>query len=135
MCPYAAAKRRRAARPTGRDFQEAACCASAHEIGERYNPDAAALGIAHRELVGMARGHRGKRLPQRGVERNRLALGSLAATQAIGDPAHRQQLEPETLMTDEVADEVVCRMLENVERQAELHNSATLHYRDLGGEA
>src|SRR6516162_7546693 len=135
MRPYAAAKRRRAARPTAPDFREAVRRASPHEIAERDDPDPAALGVAYREPVGMARGHRGKRLAQRGVECQRLALGRLAAAQAIGDPAHRQQLEPETLMTDEVAYEVVRWMLENLERRAELHDPAAVHDRDSGGEA
>src|SRR6516164_10133198 len=127
MRPCAAAARQKAARPTGRGFQEAACRASSHQIAERDDPDLAALAIAHRQAVGAARGHCRKRLAQRGVERKRLALGVLAAAQAIGDLAHRQELEPETLMPDEFAYEVVRRMLENVERSAELNNPAPVH--------
>ena len=64
----------------------------------------------------------------------RLALGGFAAAQPVGDLAHRQKLETETLMPDEIAHELVRRMLQDLERRSLLHDPAPVHDRDPGGE-
>ena len=55
---------------------------------------------------------------------HRLARGSLAGAHPLADAAQRQELQPEPLAADEIADEIVGRVFEHVERGAALDDPA-----------